>query len=428
MVKETELYDELGVKPDADENTIKKSYRKLALKHHPDRGGDEEKFKKIGAAFDVLSDEKKRKLYDEHGKKGLEEGGGGGGGMDASDIFSQFFGGGRRKKGEPKPKDIVHEMAISLEEFYLGKTKKIAVNRNQLCDTCEGSGIAPESGKTREQFRCNTCGGSGVVLKTRSIGPGFVQQVRVQCDDCGGEGYKIPASYKCKTCDGKQIVKKRKILEVHIEKGMKRGDTIHLNGEGDQVPGIKLSGDVMIILAMKPHPFFQRRGRHLLFEHELTLEQALAGFLLPIEHLDGRRLLLKTRPGQVLDPQKIWVIDREGMPVKNTGGAEKGGLIVTLTVKFPDRVSAGHARKLLEGLGAPDPLEPTGKVVRCALKDYVPKAKPKQQKQQLPRGHPLAAMMAQQQGDDDDDDDDDGPGVRMGGMPGGAQQVQCQHQ
>eukprot|EP01062_Namystynia_karyoxenos_P025852 TRINITY_DN2025_c0_g1_i1.p1 TRINITY_DN2025_c0_g1~~TRINITY_DN2025_c0_g1_i1.p1 ORF type:complete len:454 (+),score=174.34 TRINITY_DN2025_c0_g1_i1:109-1362(+) len=417
MVKETEFYDTLGVKPDADEAAIKRAYRKLALKHHPDRGGDEAKFKEIGHAYEVLVDEKKRKLYDEHGKKGLEEGGGAGD-MDASDIFSQFFGGGRRKRGEPKPKDIVHEMYVSLEEFYQGKTKKVAVNRNRLCDECEGEGLRKGCGKSRDDFRCSVCHGAGVRMVQRSIGPGFVQQMRVPCEACQQQGFQVPSQYSCDRCNGRQVVKDRKIIEVVIEKGMKRGDPIVIAGEGDQVPGIKLSGDVMIILAQKEHPFFKRRGRHLIFEHSLTLEEALGGFMLPIEHLDGRRLLLKTRPGQVLDPQKIWVIDREGMPVKGTGGAERGGLIVSLDVKFPDKLTPAQTAKLLDALGHPDPVEPTGKVTHCKLVDYVEKPKPQQRR--MPRGHPMAAMMGGMGGDDDDDDD--GPGM------GGAQQVQCQHQ
>lgn len=420
MVKETEYYEVLGVKPDAEDNQIKKAYRRLAQKFHPDKPtGDEAKFKQIGEAYEVLSDEKKRKLYDDHGKKGLEEGGGPSG--DASDIFSRFFGRGG-KQGEPKPKDIVHEMEIRLEEFYAGKTKKIAVVRNRKCGTCDASGVKPDSGKTREDFRCQKCGGLGYRNMQRMIGPGFVQQVRVPCDACGGEGFKIPESMKCTACGGKRTVRDRKVLEVFIEKGARRGDTVLLQGEGDQNPDMKQSGDVMIMLAQAPHKFFQRRGRHLFFDHKITLEEALSGIHLPIEHLDGRKILLKTRPGQVLDPQKIWFIDREGMPLKGTGGAEKGSLVINLEVEFPKKLSVQQAKKLKDALGEPDPLETKGPVTQCNLKEYVPKSKPRQQR----AAHPMAGMMGMMGGDDDDDDD--GPG--MGGMPGmgGAQQVQCQHQ
>eukprot|EP00756_Hemistasia_phaeocysticola_P011847 Hpha_TRINITY_DN15149_c1_g1::TRINITY_DN15149_c1_g1_i2::g.129934::m.129934/K09502/DNAJA1; DnaJ homolog subfamily A member 1 len=417
MVKETHYYDVLGLKPEADETGIKKAYRKLAARWHPDRpNGNEEKFKEIGEAYEVLSDEKRRRLYDERGKKGLEEGGGASGeGFNPFDLFGDVFGRGR-KKGEPKPKDIVHEMQIRLEEFYMGKTKKIAVNRNRLCSGCGGEGVKKGCGKAREDFRCTACRGAGQRTMQRMIGPGFVQQYQVACENCNGEGFQVPISHSCGTCNGLRTMKERGLLEVHIEKGMKRGDTIVLSGEGDQVAGMKLTGDVMIILAQKPHEFFNRRGRHLFFEHKLTLEQALSGVELPIEHLDGRKLLLKTRPGQVLDPQKIWVIDREGMPIRGTGGCERGSMVVTLDVEFPTKVTPAQAKKLYDALGEPDPLEPQGGVTHCTLKDYVPKARPQKQR------HPMAGMMGMT-GDGDDDDDEGHPG-----MGGGAQQVQCQHQ
>ena len=162
MVAETEYYDALGVQPDAEESQIKRAYKRMALKYHPDKCKDDdadEKFKNVAAAYEVLSDADKRKIYDKHGKKGLEEGGGGGGGMDASDIFSAFFGGGGRSRGEPKPKDIVHELGVSLEDFYNGKTRKIAATRDRLCGGCTGTGINPTSNKDRESFKCMKCKG-----------------------------------------------------------------------------------------------------------------------------------------------------------------------------------------------------------------------------------------------------------------------------
>merc|ERR1712216_871082 len=224
-----------------------------------------------------------------------------------------------------------------------------------------------------------------------------MQQIKVECDACGGEGYVIPEEYVCNACHGKRTKKDASVFEVVIEKGMKRGDTVTITGEGDQVPGIELSGDIVILLALKPHAFFQRRGRHLFFDYTISLEQALCGWELPIEHLDGRKIILKTRPGQVFDPQKIWVVDREGMPVKGTGGTEKGGLIITLKVTFPDKLSAAQTAKIKESLGTPDPLPEieAGKEVPCSAVEYV-------------------------EAPDPEDDDEMGHG--------GQQQVQCAHQ
>ena len=297
MVAETEYYDTLGIQPDAEEAQIKRAYKRMALKYHPDKckeADGEAKFKAVAEAYEVLSDADKRKTYDRLGKKGLEEGPGHGGHGDASDIFSAFFGGGGRPRGEPKPKDIIHELAVSLEDFYNGRTRKIAATRDRLCGGCTGTGINPETGKDRESFKCLQCKGrvcyyfleiahsiytqsksiqssQGVKVQIREIAPGYAQQMQVECNSCSGKGYAIPATVVCKGCDGNQIVKDRKILEVHIEKGMKRGDHVTFEGEGDQIPDVRLSGNILIVLGHKPHAFFQRRGRHLFIEHEVCL-------------------------------------------------------------------------------------------------------------------------------------------------------------
>eukprot|EP00755_Sulcionema_specki_P005651 Sspe_Gene.33348::Locus_16284_Transcript_1_1_Confidence_1.000_Length_1320::g.33348::m.33348/K09503/DNAJA2; DnaJ homolog subfamily A member 2 len=325
-----------------------------------------------------------------------------------SDIFSAFFGG-RKRGGEPKPKDIVHEFQISLEEFYNGKTKKIAATRDRLCTACDATGIKKDSGKTRDDFQCSACHGQGVQVMLQPVMMGLHQRVQVKCKSCNGRGYDIPASMQCNKCEGKQTVKERKILEVHIEKGMKRNDSITLQGEGDQIPGVRLSGDVIIVLAQKKHDFFQRRGRHLFIDQEITLAEALTGFQLPIQHLDGRQLLIKTRPGQVLDPQRLWVIDREGMPVKGTGGAEKGCLVINFTVKFPEKLTQSQISGLHEALGQPDTIEKTAEHEECTLTDYVPK---KPQRGENMRGHPMMMQV-------DDDDEDGHPHM---------QQASCQHQ
>eukprot|EP01062_Namystynia_karyoxenos_P013992 TRINITY_DN15031_c0_g1_i1.p1 TRINITY_DN15031_c0_g1~~TRINITY_DN15031_c0_g1_i1.p1 ORF type:complete len:445 (+),score=210.19 TRINITY_DN15031_c0_g1_i1:99-1337(+) len=412
MVKETEYYDALGVAPDADEAHIKRAYKRLALKYHPDKCKEpdaEAKFKNLGEAYEVLSNPEKRKLYDEHGKKGLEEGGGGGG-MDASDIFAAFFGRSRRPRGEPKPKDIVHEIEVPLQDFYTGKTKKIAATRDRLCGTCSGAGVKPGCGKSREDFKCRQCDGQGVRIMLRELAPGFVQQVQVQCQQCQQQCYVIPQPFKCPECRGKRVVKDRKVLEVHIEKGMKRGDVVTFEGEGDQIPGVRLSGDIMIVLTQKPHDFFQRRGRHLFIDQEISLCEALTGFQLPIAHLDGRQLLIKTRPGQVLDPQRLWVVDREGMPVKGTGGAERGALVINLRVHFPEKLSRQQIVMLHESLGIPEQVEATEEHQHHVLQDWKP---PRRQQ----RGGRGARGMHMMHMDDDDD-----------GMPHGAQQAQCVHQ
>eukprot|EP01065_Artemidia_motanka_P027132 TRINITY_DN32365_c0_g1_i1.p2 TRINITY_DN32365_c0_g1~~TRINITY_DN32365_c0_g1_i1.p2 ORF type:complete len:408 (+),score=134.50 TRINITY_DN32365_c0_g1_i1:70-1293(+) len=407
MVKETEFYEALGVQPDANDAAIKKAYKRMALRYHPDKckeeGGDE-KFKAVGQAYEVLSDPDKRKIYDEKGKKGLEDGGGGGGdGMDATDIFAAFFGGGRRPRGEPKPKTILTQLDIPLADFYLGKTRQVAATRDRLCTGCDGVGMNKQSGRRREDFPCGMCGGRGARIQQHQLAPGFVQRVQVPCDHCGASGFAVPPQFRCGECKGRQIMKVRKVLDVVIEPGMKRGDVITFEGEGDQIPGYKLSGDIVIELGQKPHEFFQRRGRHLFIEHEITLAEALTGFQLPIAHLDGRQLLIRSRPGQVLDPQRLWVIEREGMPVRGTGSVERGALVIKGTVRFPSRIDARQISLLHEGLGTPDVPETTDEHEEHVLQEC------RQRRRQRASHRGGGGMMY----------DDDA---------GGAQQVQCGHQ
>jgi DnaJ family protein A protein 2 len=410
MVKETELYELLGVEVTVDEGGLKRAYRKLALKYHPDKNqGDNdalEMFKKIGYAYEILSDTEKRSLYDRHGKKGLEQGGGGDA-HDANDIFSMFFGGGSRGRGEPKPKDIVHELAVSLEDTYLGKSKKIAAIRDRLCDACDAEGF--KAGAQRDP--CGDCGGRGVRMVMQQVFPGMVQRGQVRCPSCEGQGMRVRPSDLCGKCQGKKTIKEKKILEVHIEKGMKKGDHIRFNGEGDQIPGVKLSGDILLVIAQKPHDMFRRVGSHLIMQHDISLQEALCGFELPIQHLDGRTVVVKIAPGQVADPNHAWTVHREGMPVPNTGGVERGNLVLQFNVTMP-KLSAAARTAVAQALSySPAQQEKHGSTgTKCSLTDYV-----EQPKRKSRRG-------GRQMAHDDDDDDDHGP---RGGGGGGAQ---CQQQ
>ena len=349
MVKETKFYDLLGVQPGVDEDALKRAYRKLALKYHPDKNkeeGAQEKFKEISVAYEVLSDPEKRKRYDAYGEKGVDDEMQG---MDASDIFSHFFGGGRRQRGEPKPKDIVHELPVPLEAFYTGKVSKLAITRDRFCGKCDGRG----TNKPGVDATCRDCHGSGVQNVTRQLGPMFVQQMQIQCPRCNGRGVACKPEDRCKGCDGKQVIKEKKIFEVHIDKGAKKGDHVTFTGEGDQIAGVRLSGDIIIVFDQKPHPLFHRNGSHLIIERSISLSEALTGCQIVIDHLDGRKLLLKAAPGAVIDPAFLWAVDREGMPVPGTGGVEKGQLIVKVKVDFPRNVSAQQSEALRTILGAP---------------------------------------------------------------------------
>jgi DnaJ family protein A protein 2 len=348
MVKETKFYDLLGLTPDASDEDIKRQYRKLALKYHPDKNkepGAQEKFKEISVAYDALSDPEKRKNYDQYGEKGID---GSAGGVDPSDIFSAFFGGGGRPRGEPKPKDIVHELPVALENFYTGKVAKLAITRDRLCGGCNGTG----SNKPGVDAKCRDCNGRGVQIITRQMG-NFIQQMQTACSGCKGKGSSLKPEDRCTKCNGEQICKEKKIFEVNIEKGMKKGDFVAFRGDGDQVPGVRLAGDIIIVLDLKHHPVFTRKGDHLYIEQTISLTQALTGFTLNITHLDGRTLSIRPPQNTCIDPDHLWAISREGMPVAKTGGSERGMLVIKFKVQFPQTLSDDDSRQLRKVLGAP---------------------------------------------------------------------------
>lgn len=365
MVKETKFYDSLGVTPTASVDEIKRAYKKLALKYHPDKNKDpgaQEKFKELSVAYEVLSDEEKRRNYDQFGEKGVDRPE-----HDADDIFSTFFGGGRRQRGEPKPKDIVHELPVALEHFYNGRTAKLAINRDRLCSACSGTG----ANKPGVDAKCSDCSGRGVKMVTRQLGPGFIQQMQVKCPKCSGNGTTIKPEDRCGECKGEQIVKDKKVFEVTIERGARKGDHVTFVGEGDQIPGVRLSGDIIIVFDQKPHDRFTRKGDHLIMERTVSIVEALTGFKLLVEHLDGRFLVISPPPGTCLDPEKMYTVDREGMPVPKTGGVERGQLIVNFKITFPKTISASDAEKIRELLGRPDEPIPPSNAESCTLQPSV---------------------------------------------------------
>lgn len=406
MPKETKFYDLLGVAPTASSEEIKRAYKKMALKYHPDKNkepGAQEKFKEISVAYEALSDDEKRKRYDQFGEKGVDQEHM----TDPTDIFSAMFGGGGRRRGEPKPKDIVHELPVALEHFYNGKSVKLAITRDRLCVACNGKG----SKKPGVEARCSDCQGRGVKMVVRQLGPGFIQQMQITCPTCNGKGSNIKPEDRCTGCNGEQIIKEKKIFEVHVDKGMKRGDHVTFVGEGDQMPDVKLSGDIIIVLDQKEHPEFTRKGNHLYVEKTISLVEALTGFKRVITHLDGRSLVISPPEGAVLDPEYIYSVDREGMPVKGTGGVERGNLIIKFKVRFPETITEADAKKLRQVLGEP-------------------------QAEAVPKDHDVGTLVrsnidltkaqAGRPGAQDDDDDDDEPRAGAGrGGPGGAQ---CVHQ
>ncbi|PAA73377.1 hypothetical protein BOX15_Mlig009083g1 [Macrostomum lignano] len=414
MVKETKFYDLLGVTPNASEQELKKAYRKLALKYHPDKNPEAgDKFKEIAMAFEVLSDPKKRKIYDEGGEQALKEGTPGEGFSfhNPMDIFDMFFGGGGRSRGPRRGKDVVHQLGVTLEELYNGATRKLAVQKNVVCDKCEGRG-----GKAGAVQACSNCRGSGMEVHLRQLAPGMVQQIQTVCRNCQGQGEVINAKDRCKKCEGRKVNREKKILEVNIDKGMKDGQQIRFTGEGDQDPELE-PGDIVIVLEEREHETFIRRSRDLILKLTINLNESLTGFKRVIGTLDQRSLLIESRPGEVIRHGSYKTVEHEGMPTyKNP--FEKGRLIIHFTVEFPptgflSEKELKQLRKLLppgQEVIVPDDAEET------VMTEFDPEMDARQQRDERMRsqfGGRGGFMRAAAGGADSDDEDGAGGGQRV---------------
>mmetsp|Transcript_35729 Transcript_35729/g.91207 ORF Transcript_35729/g.91207 Transcript_35729/m.91207 type:complete len:433 (+) Transcript_35729:129-1427(+) len=365
----TKYYEILGVDRNASAADLKKAHRKAAMKHHPDKGGDAETFRNINQVYDVLKDPEKRKIYDEYGEDAIKEGmadrgGGGGGGM--ADIFDMFGGGGGRSR-ERKADDVQHRLKVTLEEMYNGGTRKLSLSRNIKCATCAGSGS-----KSGTPATCAQCRGSGSEVLLRPLGPGMMQQVQQPCRKCNGSGRNVAAGDQCGDCRSKGLKSEKHVFEVNIEKGMKNGQRIVLRGEaGVGNDPSQEPGNVVFQLDQKEHDSFKRVGHDLFLTHQLPLVDALCGSKIVFTQLDGRKLMIENKPGEVVK-QDDWVcVEEEGMP-HHSQPFLKGNLYVRFDVKFPDQLDASMCEQLaavLPAVGGPsaseleDAEEHTAKVV-----------------------------------------------------------------
>jgi len=359
-VAETKLYEILEVAPDASQEEIKKAYRKMAIKYHPDKNPNaEDKFKEISVAYEILNDPEKRSLYDKYGEEGLKEGGG----FDGEDLFS-FFGfpfgarggrGGPRAAQKRKGQDAVMAYPVTLEELFNGKQTKFKLNKTVLCSECEGKGSKNPGNVTK----CRGCEGTGITVTMRHLGFGMVQQLQEKCRQCGGEGEVIKPKDRCTVCSGNKVVAENKILEVFIDKGMQNNQKIVFTGEADQAPDT-IPGDIILVIQQKLHEHLKRDRDDLIMEKTIKLAEALCGFEFFVQHLDGRKLVIRSHLGEVIKPGDVKCVENEGMPHYKSP-FEKGRLLIKFNVEFPATGSLNPDHfKLLRNLLPRGEALPTG--------------------------------------------------------------------
>lgn len=365
MATKRDYYEVLGVDKNASDDELKKAYRKLAKKYHPDANPDnkkeaESKFKEVNEAYETLSDAQKRRMYDQFGPDGPQGfgGGGPGGGYysystsgfdgfdmgDLGDIFSSFFGGGfggrasgRSNNGPIKGADLRYNMEISFEEAFLGVEKEISISREDTCDTCHGSGAKPGS----KVDTCTMCHGTGKIQQMQTTILGQMQTTRT-CPTCHGEGKVIKEP--CETCRGRGTVKKQARIKVKIPAGIDENQTVVLRGEG--APGEKggPKGDLYITVHIKRHSIFTRQDYNVLCDIPITFTQATLGAELEIPMVDGSKEKFKIPEGTQTGTR--FRIKGKGFKAVNRN--YEGDLIFTVEVQTPKRLSKEQRELLIQ--------------------------------------------------------------------------------
>ena len=370
MAAKRDYYEVLGVSKDATQDEIKKAYRKLAKKYHPDANPNnkeeaEAKFKEVNEAYENLSDPQKRKMYDQFGPDGPQGFGGQGGGPfgqggyysysssgfdnfgdlgDLGDIFSSFFGGGfggrnssGKRNGPSKGADLNVRLEITFEQSYLGVEKEIVITRDEECDVCHGTGAKPGT----SPIKCPTCHGTGQVTQVQNTILGQMQTTRT-CSACHGTGEII--NEPCENCRGKGTVRKQPKIKVKIPAGIDDNQTVVLRGEGE--PGKKggPKGDLYITVKVKNHSVFTRKGNNVLCEIPITITQATLGAELEIPMVDGSKEKYKIPEGTQTGTK--FNIRNKGF--KSINSNSTGDFIFTVTVQTPKRLTKEQRELLMQ--------------------------------------------------------------------------------
>ena len=355
MADKRDYYEVLGVSRDADDASIKKAYRSLAKKYHPDMNpGDSEaeaKFKEVNEAYDVLSDSEKKAQYDQFGHAAFEPGAGAGGAGfggfgdfgDIGDIFGSFFGGGfggssaRRANAPTRGEDVSVRVTISFEEAVFGTKKDVSFNKIQKCPDCSGSGAA----KGTSAETCSTCGGSGQRRITQRLG-GMAFQSTTTCDKCRGTGKIVKTP--CQNCRGTGYIKINKKLAVSIPAGIDDGERIALRSQGCDGRNGGPAGDLIITVYVKPHNIFERDGYNLYCEVPITVAEATLGAEIDVPTLEGNQKF--TIPEGTQGGTRF-TLRGKGVPYVNNSG-RRGDIVFTVNIEIPKGLNEKQKEKMRE--------------------------------------------------------------------------------
>ena len=369
-----DYYEVLGVSKDADQQEIKKAFRKLAKKYHPDLNpddkGSEVKFKEVNEAYEVLSDDEKRRKYDQLGHAAFDQeqgfGGFGGGGNYQGfddifgDIFGDFFGGGagRRRSGPKKGQDLKIRLNISFEEAAFGTKKEIKISRMEECSKCGGSGAEPGTNKKT----CPTCNGSGSVRTVQNTPFGRFQNVST-CPECNGTGEIIEEP--CTQCKGTGKEKKSRKITINVPAGVDNGSIIPLRGEGNHGEKGAPSGDLYVYLSVKPHKYFERDGYDIWYEKKISFPTAALGNIIKVDTLDGT---VKYKIPAGTQTGTVFRLKNKG--IQKLRGSGRGDQYLKLVVDIPkdlDKKQSQMIKDLAKEFG--EKIEPQKKNIIDKVKD-----------------------------------------------------------